>query len=946
MQQWDLARMSKAVATQHFDEALDHNDTDVQPGYSDQAKSDADRLLYKQWHSVEDAEEARRRLHMNLLGVPKTGGADTGSSTSVMSPDSDVTGVGGESTPASADVSELGGEETDSNSQTIENTLVDDDGLAVENTETGPLADVEIKRVKQIEAKVTSLEMRPFRYHDVGKRVVMSNDERRFLDVVKNKGYTLKFDDYNFKKPGTETHRRYEQYKAATTYQEAIDMGAVPGDITWAMERGRLYFPGRENLHDGHFVSAVYCAVEGDTQSLTQHFACVATANNQNSTVDSQSFHDQIINLWAKDDIPEYAESHEQLKQFAMAEAYNFFCLGTPSELPSQYKDALADNPSQSVDPDASYAMMARSWSECAKAEGQDVQAFQKESGLPSSEEALASGTPKNYSKAVASPYSQVWLKSMAKEWGDLEKLPAFKYITWEQARQNPAFNPKQVMRVMWVYRWKTNESGEVYKAKSRAVVMGNFAVKGIHYNETFAPTQDISTLRCSMAIAAAKGFTTTQLDVSQAFVQASIPPEKPIWIHPAEGFDRYYTDPSGRKSKMILQLERNLYGMPDAPLMWYKVFSDFLVKELGFTRMTSDQCMFTLSRGKSQVHLSVYVDDVLILDNDAELRKEILQKLSKRFPVNENETGDASWLLGINITKDKVAGTIKLSQEAAIDTLVDRCNLDYSNPSRIPMTDLLPKLEKAEVDPETCIGGKSFRSVLGSCLYLSMVTRPDISFAVNHLARHAITPGKAHAKALTKVVQYLKGTRSKGLVYGKQPKDQENRLQFYEAGAFPKDLGAEGLTSYADADYAASYTRRSTSGFVVFLNGAPISWGSRLQKICAQSTAEAEIVAATDCVKEVIHARLMMQEFGFEDVQSGPTTVYEDNRAAQLMCMNEKSSKGAKHFEVRLRFLQDHCAQQTVQFKQIGTDDQIADVFTKPLAADKFQKFASTLVT
>jgi hypothetical protein len=154
-------------------------------------------------------------------------------------------------------------------------------------------------------------------------------------------------------------------------------------------------------------------------------------------------------------------------------------------------------------------------------------------------------------------------------------------------------------------------------------------------------------------------------------------------------------------------------------------------------------------------------------------------------------------------------------------------------------------------------------------------------------------------------------------------------------------------LSSYADADYAQSYNRRSTSGFVLMLNGAPISWGSRMQKICAQSTAEAEIVAATDCVKEVIHTRLLLQELGNNEAIAKPTVVYEDNVAARLMATGQKSHRSAKHFETRLRFLQDHTRNGTeLQFTQIPTAEQLADIFTKPLPRDSFHKFAERMVS
>ena len=117
------------------------------------------------------------------------------------------------------------------------------------------------------------------------------------------------------------------------------------------------------------------------------------------------------------------------------------------------------------------------------------------------------------------------------------------------------------------------------------------------------------------------------------------------------------------------------------------------------------------------------------------------------------------------------------------------------------------------------------------------------------------------------------------------------------------------------------------------------------MQKVCAQSTAEAEIIAATDCVKEVIHTRLMLKELGYGDAVSKPTVVYEDNVAARLMATGQKSHRGAKHFETRLRFLQDHTNGTNVQFTQIPTGDQLADIFTKPLPPDAFDKFANHLV-
>ena len=131
-----------------------------------------------------------------------------------------------------------------------------------------------------------------------------------------------------------------------------------------------------------------------------------------------------------------------------------------------------------------------------------------------------------------------------------------------------------------------------------------------------------------------------------------------------------------------------------------------------------------------------------------------------------------------------------------------------------------------------------------------------------------------------------------------------------------------------------------------MFLNGGPVSWGSKLQKVVATSTAEAEINAATEVVKETVHYRLLQKEIGEDLNESKPTTVWEDNQAAMLMANSDKSAKGAKHFEIRLHFLQQQVQNGAVKFKPIPTDAQIADLLTKPLAFDKFSRFATRLVS
>ena len=144
----------------------------------------------------------------------------------------------------------------------------------------------------------------------------------------------------------------------------------------------------------------------------------------------------------------------------------------------------------------------------------------------------------------------------------------------------------------------------------------------------------------------------------------------------------------------------------------------------------------------------------------------------------------------------------------------------------------------------------------------------------------------------------------------------------------------------FIDADYAGdSFTRRSTSGMVTMMNGRPISWSSRLQKLVALSSAESEIYAVTDSAKEACHIKLLCEEAGIREPRK-PLTIWEDNSACIHMGHGLLGSKAAKHYSVRLRFLNELIHSGTIEFSKIDTKDQVADGFTKALLGLAFFAF------
>eukprot|EP00617_Octactis_speculum_P019983 CAMPEP_0185763464 /NCGR_PEP_ID=MMETSP1174-20130828/22394_1 /TAXON_ID=35687 /ORGANISM="Dictyocha speculum, Strain CCMP1381" /LENGTH=186 /DNA_ID=CAMNT_0028445581 /DNA_START=29 /DNA_END=585 /DNA_ORIENTATION=+ len=167
--------------------------------------------------------------------------------------------------------------------------------------------------------------------------------------------------------------------------------------------------------------------------------------------------------------------------------------------------------------------------------------------------------------------------------------------------------------------------------------------------------------------------------------------------------------------------------------------------------------------------------------------------------------------------------------------------------------------------------------SVVGTALHICGVSRPDCIFAIGCLARHSKTAGEEHVEALERLVSYLYQTRFKAITY-RPSVDGINIPVVYENGVHPLDVDKEEpMKVFVDSDFAGT-DGRSTVGYVVFLNGGPVIWSSKLMKVAATSSAEAEVIAAVESVKTASHFRPLLNELGI--CKSGSIDVREDNKA------------------------------------------------------------------
>ena len=212
------------------------------------------------------------------------------------------------------------------------------------------------------------------------------------------------------------------------------------------------------------------------------------------------------------------------------------------------------------------------------------------------------------------------------------------------------------------------------------------------------------------------------------------------------------------------------------------------------------------------------------------------------------------------------------------------------------------------------------FRSLVGRLLYANICTRPDISFALSTLATHNSDPRTMHWNALLDLLRYLRDTSNIKLTYGKLSSSETPNV----------------ISVYADADFSQDKTRKSRTGYVIFLNGGPIAWNSSLQTTIAQSTSESELYALMDAVNNALQIKHILQELGYPQ---GTIQCYEDNSGLLDWIQNGRTTTRMKHIELKYIILKDHHTNKTFQFNKIQTELQRADLLTKQMDYAIFSK-------
>ncbi|XP_021991474.1 uncharacterized mitochondrial protein AtMg00810-like [Helianthus annuus] len=300
-----------------------------------------------------------------------------------------------------------------------------------------------------------------------------------------------------------------------------------------------------------------------------------------------------------------------------------------------------------------------------------------------------------------------------------------------------------------------------------------------------------------------------------------------------------------------VCRLKKSLYGLKQAPRAWYQRFTDYVLT-LGFKHSRCDASLFTFHHGSDTAFLLLYVDDILLVTSSDLLRQRLMSSLADEFAMKD--LGPLSYFLGISVTK--TANTMFLSQQSYAADIIGRAGMQSCNPVAMPV-DTNSKLSATSGEPFH--DPTLYRSLAGALQYLTF-TRPDITYAVQQVCMHMHAPRIDHWNALKRIIRYVKGTATLGLML--------------------TGSSSPSLISYTEADWAGyPDTRRSTSGYCIYFGDNLISWSSKRQSTISRSSAEAEYRGVANVVAEICWLRNLLLELQLP--LSRATLVYCDNVSA-----------------------------------------------------------------
>jgi histone deacetylase 1/2 len=406
-----------------------------------------------------------------------------------------------------------------------------------------------------------------------------------------------------------------------------------------------------------------------------------------------------------------------------------------------------------------------------------------------------------------------------------------------------------------WLWKHKLHPDGSLERRNARWVVRGNTQRAGVDFHQTFSPVVKPATIRTVLHLAASRDWPVHQLDVKNAFLHGELV-ERVYCRQPAGFIDLDHPD-------HVCLLAKSLYGLRQAPQAWFDRLRMYLL-QIGFRATGSDASLFIFNHGGATAFLLVYVDDIILTASSNDLLHHIVEQLCSEFAIKDLEA--LRFFLGVQVTRD--ATGFFLTQAQYAEEILERAGMSSCKPATTPAY-TKPKVSLHDGNLLPASDASFYRSIAGALQYLTLM-RPDVAYAVNQACLYMHAPRDTHWTLVKRILRYLQGTLDHGISITASSPSQ--------------------LTAYSDVDWAGCPdTRRSTSGYCVFLGDSLVSWSSKRQTTVSWSSAEAEYRGVAHAAAECCWLRNLLGEL-LVDVPKA-TIIYCDNISAVYLSENPMHS-------------------------------------------------------
>ena len=525
---------------------------------------------------------------------------------------------------------------------------------------------------------------------------------------------------------------------------------------------------------------------------------------------------------------------------------------------------------------------------------------------------------PKTFQEAWHSPVEEErhnWQIAIRKEIKSMINRGVWRKIDKVKIPEN-----RRLIGNKWVFKIKRDGT---YRAS--LVALGYSQIPGVDYTDNFAPVAHDVTFRIALARMMVEKLDSLVMDVETAFLNEDI--EEEIFMKSLVGMDKI--DP-GSSPEDCYQLKKGIYGLCQAARQFWRKFVDTIKKEpFGFTVSPWDPCMLFKENNLGICIIIMYVDDVLIVGKKEQIQ-EFATMIQKEFSVKIQHNLVDYLGCEFYMNKEKTRGW--LGQPSIIKSLEQKFG-ERAMKERLSMTPgtirfTARRLENEE-DKMNAKDHETYRSGVGTLLYLTKHSRPDISNPVRELSKTMDAPAPAHLKEMYNLIRFVLSTKDYGLKF-----------------KLIKSIRKWILKALSDSDFASDKEMRiSVFGYVIYFCGIPIAWRSKGMKSVVLSTTEAKYMALSEVVKELKFIVQLLQTMNI--TVELPITVHVDNVGAIWLSNNRNTGDRTKHIgvDIRTSFVKEYQEDGKIIIKFVKSEDTEADIFTKNTSNIIFQRHQEKLV-